>query len=238
MTAAQIGYLGNSGFRIDCEGTPCTLVFDDAQGCAAAVKPLAGRDVTVFVSHRHADHYSRRMFDWRAATVRYILSDDIRLLPGDEGPDIRAVGPAERITTGGLTVETFASTDEGVAFLVEAAGLTLFHAGDLNWWHWEGEPAEENRAMAQRYCREIDKLRGRTIDVAFLPVDPRLEEQALWGIDYVLRTVGVRAAVPMHFGGDATVFDRLMNDPRTLPYRDRIVRLARPGDTFRYTAEG
>lgn len=31
------------------------------------------------------------------------------------------------------------STDEGVAFLVTAEGRTVFHAGDLNWWHWEGE---------------------------------------------------------------------------------------------------
>lgn len=92
--------------------------------------------------------------------------------------------------------------------------------------------------MALRYCREIDQLRGRTIDVAFLPVDPRLEEQALWGIDYFMRTVGARTAVPMHFGGDETVFDRLTEDPCAHPYRDRIVRLARPGDTFRYTAEG
>lgn len=53
----------------------------------------------------------------------------------------------ERLSPAGVTVEALPSTDEGVAFLVTAEGRTVFHAGDLNWWHWEGEDPVWNRNM-------------------------------------------------------------------------------------------
>ena len=37
------------------------------------------------------------------------------------------------------------STDEGAAFAIrETDGTSIYHAGDLNWWHWEGEPLAWN----------------------------------------------------------------------------------------------
>ncbi len=44
----------------------------------------------------------------------------------------------------GAEIRTLRSTDEGVAFVVHYAGKTIYHAGDLNWWHWKkGEPDEK-----------------------------------------------------------------------------------------------
>lgn len=43
------------------------------------------------------------------------------------------------------TVKTLFSTDEGVAFLLRCSEGTIYHAGDLNDWVWNGEPDEENR---------------------------------------------------------------------------------------------
>jgi L-ascorbate metabolism protein UlaG (beta-lactamase superfamily) len=78
--------------------------------------------------------------------------------------------------------------------------LKLYHAGDLNWWHWAGEPDNENEAMAAAYKAEIDKLRGETFDIAFVPVDPRLGKEYLWGLDYFMRRAAARAVFPMHLG--------------------------------------
>ena len=36
----------------------------------------------------------------------------------------------------GVAIETLKSTDEGVAYIVHSDGITIYHAGDLNWWHW------------------------------------------------------------------------------------------------------
>ena len=125
------------------------------------------------------------------------------------------------------------STDEGVGFLVKRKGQCLYHAGDLHWWHWEGELEEENRAMARRYWEQIDRLRGETIDVAFLPADPRQGEAGLWGLRYFLRTVGVKTAAPMHCWGDERWMDRIAADPLLAGFRNRLLLMRREGDCVR-----
>ena len=102
----------------------------------------------------------------------------------------------------GVTVETFPSTDEGVAFLVTADGQAVFHAGDLNWWHWEGEDPGWNRNMEVNFKRYTEPLRGRRLDLAMLPLDPRLGEDGFRGPKYFLELADVRRFLPMHQWGD------------------------------------
>lgn len=49
-----------------------------------------------------------------------------------------------------ISVKAFGSTDAGVSFMVETDGKKVFHAGDLNNWHWEDEstPQEVKRWRA------------------------------------------------------------------------------------------
>ena len=79
----------------------------------------------------------------------------------------------EKRNVEGVCIRTLHSTDEGVAFFVSAGGRTIYHAGDLNWWHWEEESADYNLAMEKDYKREIEKMKGQKVDVAFVPVDPQ-----------------------------------------------------------------
>ena len=56
---------------------------------------------------------------------------------------------------------SFDSTDIGTSFRVvlKDEGVTLFHAGDFNWWDWTGEP-QEQRKLAENAFRKgpsIDK---------------------------------------------------------------------------------
>ena len=57
--------------------------------------------------------------------------------------------------------------------LVAADEKTIYHAGDLNWWHWEGEEPAWNRDMEVRFQRYLEPLRRRHIDLAMVPLDPR-----------------------------------------------------------------
>ena len=66
-------------------------------------------------------------------------------------------------------------------FIMQARRSTML--GDLNWWHWEGEPDEKNTEMRRAYQAEINRLMDEKIDIAFVPVDPRLGEQYCWGLD-------------------------------------------------------
>ena len=225
---AKIWYLYHSGFAV--QTAKHFLIFDywkqRPKGVgldSGVIDPLAlvGHDVVVFVSHSHSDHYNRSVLEWGKTVpkLRLVLSDDIKPAPG-----ALMIGPNNRYTQSDFSIETLKSNDEGVAFIVNIDELCIYHAGDLNWWHWEGEPDDENKEMAASYKSEISRLQGMTIDLAFVPVDPRLGKQYAWGINHLMETVDVRRVVPMHFGNDTAIVERLLNDKASEGYREKIIR--------------
>lgn len=240
----KIVYLEHSGFFVELPDA-CFL-FDYYRG---EIPEIPGnKKLFVFVSHRHYDHYKKEIFRLRESvpSVFYILSGDVRRdvrkymlqtereeLSGNtpEG-QIRYVRPDEQLELEGCRICTLRSTDEGVAFLVSYGEQTIYHAGDLNAWYWEEEGEDYLRIMREAYEREIDKLAGAAVDVAFVPVDPRLEKQYAAGLDFFMRRVGAGAVFPMHFWGDYEISGRLLSEPCTADYADRIMQVSRPGQVF------
>lgn len=230
----KITFLYHSAFL--AELPECTLLFDWYGGTLPdfdRTKPLY-----VFASHHHSDHYSPEIFSLGMENVTYLLATCIRLSAKrkaaagiDDGRIVR-LSPGKTVETGCLTVTAIRSTDAGVAFLVRAGERTLFHAGDLNWWHWTEESREWNQAMARAFAESCDQLKGVTADAAFLPLDPRLGEAFAWGFDRYLRTMEVRAAFPMHCWEDFSVTDRLKALPCSEPYRERIMDIRQNGTVF------
>ena len=232
---ARIWYLYHSGFAVQTAGH--FLIFDywkqspQGKGLESGVidpAALKEHDVIVFASHAHGDHYNREILSWGRTIpkLRLILSDDIPNVPGAV-----MMGQGMRTSQNDFKVETLTSNDEGVAFVVDVDGLCIYHAGDLNWWHWEGEPDDYNEGMAASYKSQIALLRDKRIDLAFVPVDPRLEEQYAWGINHLMRTVDVTHAVPMHFWDDGQIVDRLLRDEASAGYRERVIKLVKRGAT-------
>ena len=131
-----------------------------------------------------------------------------------------------------LTIHTYKSTDEGVAFLIEAEGKTIYHAGDLNNWRWEGEPDNWNDSMAKKYSAQIDKMAGMHLDVAFLPLDPRQEDDFYLGMDEFLHKVDVKHVFPMHCWGDYSVIGKIRALGCSAGYRDRIEEITGDGEVF------
>ena len=202
----RVTFLAHSGFFLELE-TAC-LLFDWWKG---ELPPLpADRPLLVFASHRHEDHFNPAIFSLAEGgrDVRCLLGKDIRLterhpprwhLSDDAAGRCLCLGGGETVSpVPGVTVETLPSTDEGVAFVVSLEGKTLFHAGDLNWWHWEGEDKAWNRNMEVNFKRYCEPLRGRHIDLAMFPVDPRLGEDGFRGPRYFLELTDTVRLLPMH----------------------------------------
>lgn len=223
----KVTYLGHSGFFLEVEDA-CFL-FDYYKG--EIPEPDRGKKLFVFVSHGHYDHYRKEIFALRERydQVRYLISSDIFVR---EAEDILSVKPNEETEVLGCRIRTLRSTDEGVAFLLKYGGRTIYHAGDLNWWHWEEETEEYNTAMRRAYQSEINKLQGEKIDLAFVPVDPRLGEQYCWGLDCFMKRTDTKRVFPMHFWDNYAVFDRLALEKCAQDYEDRIVRIEREGQNF------
>lgn len=207
-----VTFLDHSGFLVELPSV--TLLFDWWRG---ALPPLR-QDVPllVFASHAHEDHFSPAVFTLPAAA--FVLGKDIRPrrlerlgIAPEEIAKCRFAGGGETLyPLPGVTVETLPSTDEGVAFAVTADGKTVFHAGDLNWWHWAGEDPEWNRSMAADFLRCTQPLRGRAIDLALLPLDPRLGTDGFRGPRHILETAAVRRFLPMHQWGDFAFTDAFL----------------------------
>lgn len=224
----KITYIGHSGFAVELEDK--ILLFDYYKG----ELPVLDRSkrLYVFVSHRHGDHYNREILSFREKreNVTYIFSKDILTAKKAQEMGILRMKAEESLQIDDMQVRTLRSNDEGVAYLVRSGGRTIYHAGDLNWWHWEGEPEEDNRYMEASYKEEIAKLAGVRIDVAFVVLDPRQEEQFYWGFDWFMRHTDTRLGVPMHMWEDYDLPKRLKNMETAKDYRARICPVHRQGE--------
>ncbi|AHF08311.1 MBL fold metallo-hydrolase [Desulfitobacterium metallireducens] len=215
----KINYLYHSGFSVETKGH--ILIFDYYQGPIQ----LSDKPTYIFSSHSHADHFNPIIFEWQRtkADIHYILSSDISIPP--EVTHTQSLSPYEECTIDGLKIKAYNSTDIGVSFLVECEGIHLFHAGDLNWWYWIDTPEEMEKAESG-YKNEIEKIKGEPIDIAFFPVDPRLEKNYSAGAEHFIQEVHPQVLIPMHsFGHDevAVQFAEKMEDSPTqiLTFSDR-----------------
>lgn len=195
---------------------------------------IAGEDVLIFVSHEHEDHFDPKIFELKKhlKKVRYVLPEEF-----DEVIDDAVfVHSNMSVQLDDCKITTFDSTDIGVAYLVEIDGKLIYHAGDLNWWHWEGEEEEFNLDQQRRYQQQMKLLSRevgkREIDLAFVPVDPRLEDDCLRGVTCFAQNVNAKAIVPIHFWGDPSVFDRIQTAEQARFFADKIVCLHQRGDSF------
>lgn len=232
----KLTFLAHSGCLVELESL--CLLFDWWKG---ELPPLPAKPLRVFVSHGHGDHFTPAVFalDDGTRDVQFFLGNDIRLSPSrreklglsDEtaAKCVRLRGN-ERLELPGLVVETLPSTDEGVAFLVTAEGQTVFHAGDLNWWHWEGEPDPWNPDMARDFKAYAEPLRGRKIDLAMLPLDPRLGEDGFRGPDYFLQLAEIHRFFPMHLWRKFGFVEEFL--ARFPQYRERTLLPTADGQSF------
>jgi len=155
------------------------------------------RHVYVFISHEHIDHLDPVVFTWKdSASITYIVSSDMpvgtrgkRMAPGDT----LELEPQ-------VSVTAFDSTDLGVSFLLNIQGKKIFHAGDLNFWHWRDESSlKEIEEAEMEFIRAVKPISKESVDIAFFPVDPRQGTMFEAGANYFILQVKPRLLIPMHY---------------------------------------
>ncbi len=207
----KITYLGHSGFLVETQTS--YFVFDYIRGSLPEFDP--DKALYVFASHAHHDHWIPEIFSDRQLKKAncFLLGFDIRepfdkmaaQNPSLQDLPVHWAHPQQEIRTDDFVCTPLLSTDEGVAFLIRTGQETIYHAGDLNWWHWNGDPAERNMEREQNFKREIDRLKGIRMDAAFVPLDPRLEDAYRFCMDYCLETLEADHVFPMHFWKNHTL---------------------------------
>ena len=190
----KIQYLYHSGFRVETANH--IFIFDYFQGNVR----MGDKDTYVFSSHGHPDHFNLQIFEWQdqKQDINYILSDDISIQQKKE--NIFILSPYDEIQIDDVRIKAYGSTDLGVSFLIQCLGITLFHAGDFNWWYWWKDTPEEITKAELLFKEEVARIKGESIDIAFFPVDPRLEHKYCVGADYFIQEVAPKILIPMHVG--------------------------------------
>ncbi|MGL5272578.1 MAG: MBL fold metallo-hydrolase [Phocaeicola sp.] len=158
----------------------------------------------VLSSHVHPDHFNPLVLQWREqrSDIIYILSQDILKKKKVAKEDANFLRKGESYIDELLCVEAFGSTDVGVSFLVTVAGKKIFHAGDLNNWHWMDESTEEEwKAAEKAFLLELEMLALAypELDVAIFPVDPRQGNDYMRGAKQFVERINTKLFVPMHF---------------------------------------
>ena len=168
------------------------------------------KDFYYFVTHGHEDHFTKEIFSPPYQSVkgntRYILSEDLANYK-NTCPGITLCRPYQEFAMGDLNITTFGSTDQGVSYLIKinSQDTLIFHSGDLNWWHWKHFSKDEQLQEKKDYLGELEKLkahlaiRNATPDIAFVPVDPRLEEFYNLTGNTFLEEIKPKKMFPLHF---------------------------------------
>lgn len=208
MTQATVTYFHNSGFMVRTGSI--LLVFDYWRGEDGALpveSRLTERDfadctqIVFFVSHAHQDHFDSVIYDFNYTKykINYIVDKEVpqKILNFNI---CQRIHEGETVPVGPVTVTAFGSTDAGVSFYVRANGLTIFHAGDLNLWHWREERSLSEVRQAQKAFYDCVKpLESLPVDIAMFPLDPRQGGCYDVGANHFIMAVKPRVFFPMHW---------------------------------------
>lgn len=211
----NLKYIYHSGFLLEFERA--YMLFDYYKGDIPSLDKK--KKLYVFVSHSHPDHFNEDIFDiFRDhKDVEYILSNDVVPKKQEDADRSYSLEPNKEYYFNELGVETYLSTDQGLAFMVSYNGKTIYHAGDLNWWTWVGfETEEEYDNLTRNFKNEIDKMGARLIDIAMVPLDPRQGDRFDWGMKYFIEKTRPRHLVPMHCWNKFEVIDKFRSRNKDL----------------------
>lgn len=211
----KITYIHHSGFAVEC-GSGITLIFDFFKDLDNLLPQILERSkwVYVFVSHSHPDHYNHRIFNWAEqypdTSFSYIISAELHKKILKRGslslPDaVIALHRNETFADDRISVRALGSTDIGVSYLTTVGEKTIFHAGDLNNWHWSEESTpQEIKAANGNYLAILRSIKAiaQNIYLAMFPVDPRIGGDFPLGARQFVSTINVEHFIPMHQWGD------------------------------------
>lgn len=205
----ELIYLYHSGFAL--LGEEFTVVFDFYEDSESSVRGCVHDELLdrpgkfyVLSSHGHYDHFNSQVFQWkkRRSDIIYLFSKDILLAGLVQRNDVIWLEPDEEYVDEILSVRAFGSTDIGVSFFMQTEGKKIFHAGDLNNWHWMDECMEKEwRGYENAFLLELENIVKctPTLDVVMFPVDPRLGKEYMRGPRQFVERIKTAIFVPMHF---------------------------------------
>lgn len=209
-----LNYIYHSGFAIQAEDV--TIIIDYYKDSSETefnrgivhdyLLQRPGK-LYVLATHFHPDHFNPEIFNWKEQhpDIQYILSKDILKHRRAKVGDGVFIQKGESYEDEILRIEAFGSTDVGSSFLIHLHDWHIFHAGDLNNWHWSEESTEEEIKKANGdFLAEVKYLKEKSpnIDLTLFPVDRRMGKDYMKGAKQFIEQIKTTIFAPMHFSED------------------------------------
>jgi ankyrin repeat protein/L-ascorbate metabolism protein UlaG (beta-lactamase superfamily) len=244
---AKVTYCGHSGWAVQTE--KYLLVFDywksngikDIGLAGGSINPdeIRNKEVIVFVSHDHNDHYDTVIYDWKdkVKNITYVYGfkpEDSWIYKdkGYHGPEYVYINDNQTKQLGDVVITTVKSNDSGQGFLVSANGITIYHPGDLAWFSAEDEPV---------FKKEVDFLADKSskVDIAFLPVtgcpSRWKKEFIVDGFFYSIDKLNPVQVFPMHASQREYTLKEFAELAKERMVKSQVVCSEFSGDSYQYT---
>ncbi|MFO7991309.1 MAG: hypothetical protein R6U61_03325, partial [Thermoplasmata archaeon] len=185
------------------------------------------KDLYVFISHGHPDHFSSTVqrFENDTRDVHYVISDDIHTDISTADKAVK-VSPESDYNVDDIDVHTYQSNDEGVAFLIQTNGKTIYFGGDLAKWNWPEWSESKRQEHVKVFDRVLEKLKSKNPHIAFSNMDERLPSWA-GPMDFIEK-VQPRFFVPIHTFGHTEWIDDLLEKSGST--KTEIITYKKTGD--------
>ena len=209
----KLDYIYHSGFAIEADGVTVIIDYykDSSEEVSIKVSCTtiswkAGRTLRTMLAFPSRPLQSRSSFmEKLRPDIRYIFSKDILKHRRASAEDATYINKGDTYEDEHIRIQAFGSTDVGISFLIDLQGRRLFHAGDLNNWHWSEESTpQEIRKAEGDFLAEVRELQqtAPAVDVAMFPVDSRIGKDYMRGAEQFVERIKITIFVPMHFSED------------------------------------
>ena len=188
-----LDYIYHSGFAIEMEGVTVIIDYykdssetEHNRGIVHDYLLQRPGKLYVLATHFHPDHFNREILTWKKQRpdIQYIFSKDILKSHRAKAEDAFYIKKGETYEDETIRIDAFGSTDVGSSFLLHLQDWSIFHAGDLNNWHWSEESTEEEIRKANGdFLAEVKYLKEKApnIDLILFPVDRRMGKDYMKG---------------------------------------------------------
>lgn len=232
---AAVTYFHQSGFTVAVGKT--LLIFSYWQHESVPESHWLGErdfkgfnNIVVFVPRSGAVHHDPVIYSWKKSyPITYVVSSDA----SDDVPsnaNARLVKAGDTLTVANVYISVHRSTDAGAAFWVRTGGVSVFHAGNLNLWHWREENTLREITRAEDdFYQAIAELPDKPVHIAMFPVDPNLGGFYDAGANHFIMARKPGVFFPMHWGDRTEIaqdYARRMHTPRTT-----VFALTQPRET-------
>ncbi len=237
----KLHYIYHSGFAIETEQIIIIIDYykdsSKAKGIVYNKLLKSKKKLYVLSTHIHYDHFNPEIFNWKEINpnIIYVLSTDIMESKDCcKKDDAIFLAKGESWSSNDCTIEAFGSTDAGISFAITIDSKKIFHAGDLNNWHWKDESSDAYIKEAEQfYLSELEFLKEKykAFDLVMFPVDQRMQTDYDLGAKQFVENIKVHYFAPMHFDehyNEANAFDLVAQKNNA-----NFIKITQPGEEFK-----